>query len=139
MAGNSELDLIAQEARAAEAEQVAADAPAAQEPQVDPVTEWSDAVDMGCELVFVGLPELEAKWTADRRARLAAALAKCAERYGWTVDGILGHPLLHLAVAVWPMAASLIQVARAKAIEKRREAEAAAAAASAARAEAVAQ
>jgi len=117
---SAELEAIRAE-EAADLGAAAADAQAAQgAPEVETIpmdseADWIQAVHDACELVFATMPELEAEWDKDRRVRLGAALSKCADRYGWTILGILGHPLVGLAFAIFPMMRSLVKVAKARA------------------------
>lgn len=117
------LDVVAAEAAAFEATSAAPVAvpgePSA--PVVDPAQEWRDAAHMGCGLVMAMRPELKAEWTADKLDALGAALHKCAERYGWTVASFFGHPLVGMAFAVFPLAASLVRIERARAEKKQAE------------------
>lgn len=90
-------------------------------PVIDPAQEWRDAAHMGCGIVVAMRPELAAEWTPAVLDRLGDALAKCGERYGWTVQGIFGHPLVGLAFATFPMVTALVRVERARAEEKARK------------------
>lgn len=111
-----ELSKIAAEGAALEME--AAAQPGAQVepvPVVDPAQEWRDAAHMGCGLVTSMRPDLKAEWTVDKLDALGDALHKCADRYGWTVGEILGHPLLALAFASWGLIAPIIRIEREKA------------------------
>lgn len=130
----NDLDQIALEAAALDAETMAppaglADA-AGMAPMVDPTAEWIDAANMGCGLVIAVYPELKDDWTKDRLDALGVALSKCAERYGWTVAELLGHPLVGLAFATWPLGAALVRVTKAREAEKARTAKPATPAAS---------
>jgi hypothetical protein len=102
-------------AAAAEQQQAGQGAPEVEAIPMDSEADWVQAVHDACELVFATMPELEAEWGPDRRERLGVALARCAERYGWTILGILGHPLVGLAFAMFPMLRSLVKVAKARA------------------------
>src|SRR5574340_892448 len=115
MTGTAEgLDAIAAEAAAFEVAAAPMETPAAPPaPVVDPAQEWRDAANMGCGLILAMRPELKAEWTQDKLDALGDALHKCAERYGWTVAGIFGHPLVGLAFAVFPLGASLVLTAMA--------------------------
>lgn len=115
-----ELDQIAAEAAAMEAENAAPTAQPGEPlpPPVDPAQEWRDAANMGCGLVIAMRPELKAEWTKDKLDALGDALNKCAERYGWTVGGMFGHPLVALAFAAFPLAASAVRVERERAEKK---------------------
>jgi|SRR3990172_5083720 len=108
----AELDAIAAEAGAFEAGNVGAEGqPVAQPaPVVDPSEEWRQAAHMGCGLVIAMRPELSSRWTHDKLDALGNALAQCAERYGWTVGGLLGHPLVALAFAAFPLGVALVDV-----------------------------
>lgn len=123
MTGTAEgLDAIAAEAAAFEVAAAPVETPAAPPaPVVDPAQEWRDAANMGCGLILAMRPELKAEWTQDKLDALGDALHKCAERYGWTVAGIFGHPLVGLAFAVFPLGASLVRIERARAEKKRAE------------------
>ena len=119
-----ELDLIAAEAAQLEADTSPA-MPGEETPEVgpvaDPAAEWRDATRMGCSLVVSVYPELKTDWTDERLDNLGNALAKCAERYGWTVAELFGHPLVGLAFATWPLAVPLVKVAKERAEAKKRE------------------
>jgi hypothetical protein len=88
--------------------------PAMQALPVDTAQEWRDAAAMGCGLIVAVYPELKADWTKEVYDNLGNALDKCAQRYGWQLAEILGHPLLGLAFATWPMATSLSRVVKAR-------------------------
>lgn len=106
---------------AAEADQLQAEnenqpgSPGELVPIVDPVQEWRDAAHMGCGMVTAMIPELKSEWTPDKMDALGDALSKCADRYGWTVGEVLGHPLLALAVASWGLIAPMRRIEREKA------------------------
>lgn len=121
----NELDQIAAEAAALEAEQAQASGVALSgeplSPPVDPAKEWRDAARMGCGLILAMRPELGGEWTPDKLDALGDALHKCAERYGWTVGGMFTHPLIGLGLAVFPLAASAVRVERERAEKKARE------------------
>lgn len=108
----NELDQIAAEAAKLDAENPGANAGGEVMPVIDPAQEWRDAAHMGCGLVTAMKPELKAEWTPDKLDALGDALNKCAERYGWTVGEVLGHPLLCLAFASWGLIAPLIRIER---------------------------
>lgn len=128
------LAALSQEAAGIEAGADAAASPnaAMQAPPVDTAQEWRDAAAMGCGLIVAVYPELKADWTKETYDNLGNALDKCAKRYGWDLAEILGHPLLGLAFATWPMATSLARVVKTRneARAKKPAAPAAAAAAS---------
>lgn len=120
---NAELDKIAAEAAAMEAVNTT---PGAVEPLASPVDEaqeWRDAANMGCGLVIALRPELKAEWTPDKLDALGNALHKCAERYGWTVGGLFGHPLVGLAFAAWPLAVPMVRIERERAKSEKRAAQ----------------
>lgn len=112
-----ELDHIAAEAAIAEADELAnqpvmpGQEPA---PVIDPAQEWRDLARFGADLVLSPVPELAADWTPERIDAFGNALARCAEHYGWTTGGILGHPLAGLAVASWPLAVPVIRMTKEK-------------------------
>lgn len=121
-----ELDMIAAEAAALEADTAPAipgefGQTAQAAPMADPAQEWRDAAAMGCGMVVAMYPELKADWNEQRMADLGNALHRCAERYGWTVGGLFGHPLVGLAVATWPLGVSLARVAKERAEAAKRE------------------
>ncbi len=89
--------------------------PTMQAQPIDTAQEWRDAAAMGCGLIVAVYPELKADWTKETYDNLGNALDKCAQRYGWKLAEILGHPLLGLAFATWPMATSLSRVLKARA------------------------
>lgn len=124
----AELDAIAAEAGAFEAGNVGTEGqPVAQPgPVVDPAEEWRQAAHMGCGLVIAMRPELSSKWTPEKLDNLGNALAQCAERYGWTVGALLGHPLVALAFAVFPLGASLVEVEKARKVKEAEKPQAAA-------------
>jgi hypothetical protein len=118
------LDAIVAEAAVLEQEtatDAAGTAPAPLAAPVDPAQEWREAAHLGCGLVLSLYPELKPEWGADKLDNLGNALAKCAERYGWTVGELFGHPLVGLAFATWPLAVPLARIAKARAEQAKRE------------------
>lgn len=80
----------------------------------NPVKEWQSVAHQVGALICAGLPEVRPDWTAARLDALGEALAACAERYGWTAGALLSHPLLLLAVASFPLAASVGRAVQAR-------------------------
>lgn len=94
-----------------EAQEAAAQTKQAEAQAVDLTREWREALDMAREMIVATVPPLDPVWSADRLDRLAGALARCDERYGWGGAGVLlGSPLFGLAVAGAPLAIGTYQV-----------------------------
>lgn len=114
------LDAVAAEAArfdaAGVAQEVAESAPPSTQADssVSSIDEWEDAVGFGASIVFEGVPELKEKWPQKKLDKFAGALAKAGEHYGWNIQKLLGHPLLGLAVASWPLAQGVREVMREK-------------------------
>lgn len=80
-------------------------------PVVDPAQEWRDASQLLRDLLTK--PEYEAEgWTRERFDNLGDALAKGAERWGWSVGGIFGHPAVAIGVAAWPIGGAMVRAER---------------------------
>lgn len=112
-----ELERLAAEAAVVEADD-AANQPVmpGQEPApvIDPAQEWRDLARFGADLVLAPVPELRTEWSPERIDALGMALARCAEHYGWTTGGIIGHPLAGLAIATWPLAIPVVRMVKAQ-------------------------
>ena len=94
----------------AEAEQRAEDATAG----------WLQAVDVAGEIVSATWQSARPVWNPAAKERLAEALARCDEAYGWGgVGTIMSHPLLGLALAAFPL---VLGTAKAVAEERRKAA-----------------
>jgi hypothetical protein len=132
---DSTVDTLAQIAAEEVAEQVEqeADAAAAQAQEAASVAadlthEWRGALEMARELLVSVVPPLDPVWSPPRLDKLAAALARCDQEYGWGGTGaVLGHPLFGLAVAGAPLGWGTYQVvkpmmdaAKAKKLEQER-------------------
>jgi hypothetical protein len=98
---------------AQETAEAAAEAQAAATQVADLTREWREALDMAREMIVATIPPLDPVWSADRLDRLAVALARCDERYGWGGTGaLIGSPLFGLAVAGTPIAFGTYQVVK---------------------------
>lgn len=87
---------------------------------------YRDAMNHAAKMVSAMFPELKPVWGEDSMGNIGEAPAHCDEHYGWGGAGkLLGHPLVHLAVASFPVAVGTAQYFRMR----RAEAEAAALAA----------
>lgn len=100
----------AEHAEAGQAEEKAAEKEAAKQEETN-IEGWTKAVKMAGGVVCAALPKAGPVWTNERMENLGEALARCDEEYGWGgVGGALGHPLIGLAFAAFPI---LIGTARA--------------------------
>jgi hypothetical protein len=118
LSGIAEEEL--QENRQAEMKQGADEAAQAEERAEDAVEGWLQAVDVAGEIVAATWPSARPVWNTSAKSRLAEALARCDEAYGWGgVGAIMSHPLLGLALAAFPLAvgtAKAVATERAKAV-----------------------
>jgi hypothetical protein len=81
---------------------------------------WLQAVDVAGEIIGATWPSARPVWNPPAKERLAAALARCDEAYGWGgVGAIMSHPLLGLAFAGFPL---VLGTAKAVAEERRKAA-----------------
>lgn len=84
-----------------------ADAPPASSPPApDP---WIEAALRYGAVLRTMIPErARPHWTDDRLRELGLELANCARHYGWTIGGLVNHPLARLGVVAgalaWPIA-----------------------------------
>jgi hypothetical protein len=127
------LSLIAAEEQAetAAVEQGAAaqEAQEAATQEADLAHEWRGALQMAREIVVEFVPPLDPVWSPDRLDRLAGALARCDQEYGWGGTGqLLGHPLFGLAIAAAPIGwgsyvvvKPMLDEAKAKKLAEQRE------------------
>jgi hypothetical protein len=102
----------------AEAAQNADAAAQADERAEDAVEGWLQAVGTAGEIISATWPSARPVWNPGAQERLAAALARCDEAYGWGgVGSLMSHPLLGLAFAAFPLA---VGTAKAVAEERRK-------------------
>jgi hypothetical protein len=81
---------------------------------------WLQAVDVAGEIIGATWPTARPVWNPPAKERLAQALARCDEAYGWGgVGAIMSHPLLGLALAGFPL---VLGTAKAVADERRKAA-----------------
>lgn len=112
-----ELEQLAAEAALIEADELAnqpvmpGQEPA---PVIDPAQDWIDLARIGADLVTAPIPELKQEWTPERIDAFGLALSRCADHYGRTIGGILGHPLAGLAIATFPLAMPVIRLQKAR-------------------------
>jgi hypothetical protein len=104
----------------AEADQHA-DAAAEADRRAEDATEgWLQAVDVAGEIIGATWQSARPVWNPAAKERLAEALARCDEAYGWGgVGSIMSHPLLGLAFAAFPL---VLGTAKAVAEERRKAA-----------------
>lgn len=105
------LDAIAREAATFDEQGAIIDEPeGGEQPQnetpeatVSDVKEWRAAVRLGCGIVIAKNKGLEKEWTPEVLDDMAGALAVAGAHWGWNLQKIMGHPLIGLALAAWPM------------------------------------
>lgn len=110
---NDELDRLAAEAAFVESSDLAAQPPMPGEelpPATDPAQEWRDLAQWSREIIVAPVPELQPDFTPDRFNALGDALHRCAEHYGFAVPDVVSHPLVHLAIAIFPLAAAVVRL-----------------------------
>jgi hypothetical protein len=104
----------------AEAEQRTEAAEEAEQRAEDATAGWLQAVDVAGEIVSATWQSARPVWNPAAKERLAEALARCDEAYGWGgVGTIMSHPLLGLALAAFPL---VLGTAKAVAEERRKAA-----------------
>lgn len=104
----------------AEAEQHAEAAAEADQRAEDSTAGWLQAVDVAGEIIGATWQSARPVWNPAAKERLAEALARCDEAYGWGgVGTIMSHPLLGLAFAAFPL---VLGTAKAVAEERRKAA-----------------
>ncbi len=97
---------------------------------------YREAMRHAAKMVTAMFAELKPVWADESMNNIGDALAHCDEHYGWGGAGkLLGHPLVHLAVASFPVAVGTAQYfkmrraqAEAEALRMRAAAEGAASA-----------
>jgi len=108
------------ESRQADAEKSKEQADEAEERAEDATEGWLQAVNTAGEIISATWPSARPVWNPGAQERLAAALARCDEAYGWGgVGSLMSHPLLGLALAAFPLAigtAKAVAAERAKAV-----------------------
>lgn len=83
----------------------AAAVPAGEAPPIDEAAQWIEAAQQFGRTARELLPKaVREEWTEERLAEFGRALARCAVHYGWTVGGLVKHPLVGLAFAAFPLA-----------------------------------
>lgn len=106
---------IAQHEAAGQAQEQAEQKEAAKEEETN-AQGWTKAVKMAGGVVCAALPPAGPVWTNERMENLGEALARCDEEYGWGgVGGALGHPLIGLAFAAFPLIFGTAQALKAAA------------------------
>jgi hypothetical protein len=104
----------------AEADQHADETAEADQRAADATEGWLQAVDVAGEIVSATWQSARPVWNPAAKERLAEALARCDEAYGWGgVGAIMSHPLLGLALAAFPL---VLGTAKAVAEERRKAA-----------------
>lgn len=106
---------LAEHSQVEEAQSAEAEAEAEQRAE-DAAEGWLQAVDVAGEIISATWQSARPVWNKPAKERLAEALARCDEAYGWGgVGTIMSHPLLGLALAAFPLI-----VGTAKAVAKER-------------------
>jgi len=104
----------------AQAEAQAGEQAEAEQRAQDATEGWLQAVDVAGEIIGATWPSARPVWNPAAKERLAEALARCDEAYGWGgVGAIMSHPLLGLAFAGFPL---VLGTAKAVAEERRKAA-----------------
>jgi hypothetical protein len=120
-----EFSRIANEARAAEGEQIAADAPPPPPPPiVDYAGQAKDLVSMCAGMLLPFYPELEPVWTQPKQDSVANALTPVLAKYELQVPDILAKwaPELGLAIVVIPLAIETRKALALAALERAKKA-----------------
>lgn len=122
---SEELANLAAEAAQVEAGEVAASGVTADGVEVaapvDPAEEWKTATRMAAGMVLSLVPEIKPDWTDEKLDAFGEALGRCAQHYGWSVGEVVGHPLLALAIAGFPLAVPVWKLKQVKEQKKRGE------------------